>query len=49
MSTDELEKRLDRLEKAFDALVDTVNKLMEDIYEPDFIAKLDKLAEYGQK
>lgn len=41
---DELEARVFRLESAVMAVVDVVNKLIEDMFEPEFVQKIDKLA-----
>lgn len=43
----QLEKRVSRLEAVIETQNYVMNHLMETIYEPEFIKKLDKLAEYG--
>ena len=47
METEELEKRVKALEEKVDALLGVVNDFIELIYEPGYVRKLDKLAEYG--
>lgn len=44
-----LEKRVGVLEEIVGSLTVVVNKLMEDIYEPEFMEKIDKLARYGKE
>ena len=44
-----LEKRVEVLEEIVGSLTVVVNKLMEDIYEPEFMEKIDKLARYGKE
>ena len=41
---DDIESRIHRLEEMVDALVVAVNKMMDDIYEPGFVSKLDNMA-----
>ena len=46
---EELENRVAQLEDIVGALTVVVNTLMEDVYEPEFIEKVDKLARYGKE
>lgn len=43
----DLEHRLDSMEDHLRTVEAVLNKLMEDIYEPEFLEKIDKLAEHG--
>lgn len=43
----DLERRLDSMEDHLRTVEAVLNKLMEDIYEPEFLEKIDKLAEHG--
>lgn len=45
---EELEKRIVALESAMEAVIAVSNKILDDFYEPEFVHKLDKLAEYGE-
>ena len=49
MSKEELESRVLTLESAVEACMAVVNKLLEDMYQPGRIKKLDKLANYGKE
>ena len=46
---EEIEERLDALEKSMDAVIDVLNRLIEDVFEPEFVQKIDKLAKYEQE
>lgn len=46
---DEIRTRMDRIEERLDAVICVVNKLMEDIYEPEFVQKIDRLAAYVEE
>lgn len=46
---EQLENRVAQLEDLVGALTTVVNKLLEDIYEPEFMEKIDKLARYGKE
>lgn len=43
-----LKKRVKLLEEEVDNLQVVVNHLLEVVYEPEFIKKIDKLANYGK-
>lgn len=43
----QLEARVDELEEKVDAVLNVLNDLIELIYEPSYVKKLDKLADYG--
>lgn len=43
-----LRKRIELMEEKVDALLEVVNHLLEVVYEPEFVKKLDKLANYGE-
>lgn len=45
----ELYDRITVLEEKTDAVIEVINHLLEVIYEPSYIKKLDKLAKYGKK
>ena len=45
----DLERRVGELECALNAAIGVLNGLIEAIYEPEFVKKLDKLSEYGEK
>lgn len=45
----ELEVRVATLEEKMDAVIGFVNDLIELIYEPGYVKKLDKCARYGEK
>ena len=45
----QLERRVEDLESANEALTGVVNYLLETIFDKRFIGKLDKLAKYGEK
>jgi len=40
----ELEERIAALEGVVEALAVVINKIMEDVYEPEFVQKIDMLA-----
>ena len=42
----QLEARVDELEEKVDAVLNVLNDLIELIYEPSYVKKLDKLADY---
>lgn len=44
----QLQARVDELEEKVDAVLNVLNDLIELIYEPSFVKKLDKLADYGK-
>lgn len=44
----QLEARVDELEEKVDAVLNVLNDLIELIYEPSYVKKLDKLAKYGK-
>ena len=44
----QLQARVDELEEKVDAVLNVLNDLIELIYEPSFVKKLDKLAKYGK-
>lgn len=46
---DELRKRVDALEDKMNAVLDVVNVLVEKVYDPCVVEKLDKLADYGNE
>ena len=46
---DEIRMRMDRIEERLDAVICVVNKLIEDIYEPEFVQKIDRLAAYVEE
>lgn len=48
MSENDLLLRIESLEASVKALSAVVNRLLEDVYEPEFIGKLDKLVENGE-
>ena len=48
MSNGELEVRVRNLEERLDAVITVVNKLMEDIFEPEYLEKIDRLVDYGE-
>jgi hypothetical protein len=41
--------RISVLEEKTDAVIEIINHLLEVIYEPSYIKKLDKLAKYGNR
>jgi hypothetical protein len=41
--------RISILEEKTDAVIEIINHLLEVIYEPSYIKKLDKLAKYGKR
>lgn len=41
--------RVTVLEEKTDAVIEIINHLLEVIYEPSYIKKLDKLAKYGKR
>jgi len=43
-----LEARVDELEEKADAMLGVLNSFIEIIYEPSYVKKLDKLADYGK-
>ena len=43
-----LERRVTELEECFEAQTCVINFLLETCVNPEFIAKLDKLAKYGK-
>ena len=45
----ELESRVSMLESGMDAAIGVINRLVEDIYDPEVVKKLDKLAMHGQE
>lgn len=45
----ELLARISVLEEKTDAVIEIINHLLEVIYEPSYIKKLDKLAKYGKR
>ena len=46
---EQLENRVAQLEDIVGALTVVTNKLLEDVYEPEFMEKIDKLAIYGKE
>ena len=44
----QLQARVDELEEKVDAVLNVLNDLIELIYEPSYVKKLDKLAKYGK-
>ena len=46
---EQLENRVSQLEDIVGALTVVVNTLLDDVYEPEFIEKVDKLARYGKE
>ena len=44
----DLLERISVLEEKTDTVIEIINHLLEVIYEPDYIKKLDKLAKYGK-
>lgn len=45
----DLLERISVLEEKTDTVIEIINHLLEVIYEPDYIKKLDKLAKYGKR
>ena len=45
----ELEMRVATLEEKMDAVIGFVNDLIELIYEPGYVKKLDKCARHGER
>ena len=45
----QLQARVDELEEKVDAVLNVLNDLIELIYEPSYVKKLDKLADYGKR
>lgn len=45
----ELYERVTVLEEKVDAVIEVINHLMEVIYEPSYIKKIDKLVSYGKR
>ena len=41
--------RISVLEEKTDTVIEIINHLLEVIYEPSYIKKLDKLAKYGKR
>lgn len=46
---EEIEARLAQLEDRMDTCIVVLNKLIDDVFEPEFVKKTDKLVEYGEK
>ena len=44
-----LEKRVSILEDTVEALSSVIRKLLNDMYEPEFVEKIDKLVNYGKE
>lgn len=42
---EEIKKRISRLEEMMDAAIGVLNKLIDDIYEPCYVKKLDRMAD----
>ena len=49
MSADELESRVLLLEEKVDAVLGVLDCLLEKVYGPEFMSKVDKLASYGEE
>lgn len=45
----DLLERISVLEEKTDTVIEVINHLLEVIYEPSYIKKLDKLAKYGKR
>lgn len=46
---DVITARINTIEERLNAVIDLLNDLIELIYEPEYVRKLDRLAEYGEK
>lgn len=44
-----IEERITLLEEKTDAVIALLNDFIELVYEPSYVKKLDKIAEYGKK
>lgn len=49
MSADEMESRVLLLEEKVDAVLDVLDSLLERVYGPEFMSKVDKLVAYGKE
>lgn len=43
-----MKKRISALEDTVSALVSVVNMLIDDVFEPEFVKKIDNLVNYGE-
>ena len=44
-----MEKRISALEDTVRALTSVVNMLIDDVFEPEFVKKIDNLVDYGKE
>ena len=44
-----MKSRIQALEGTVSALVGVVNMLIEDVFEPEFVSKIDNLVDYGKE